>query len=480
MTNTYVDNLDFYEEKINPSDSNQYEFNGEWKNFEIQKVIIKISNGTRMERELRFTHRGAVVSSFKHISGKVISMHWVGDEMSDEFNSVLLLNKAGNWKDFTHALRTFTSISQNIVYADKKGNIGLYCAAGVPIRKRDIAFGILPGQTDEYDWKGYVPFDQLPQLYNPAQGFVASANNRTTPADYPYHIGSWYSLPSRYERITEMLQDKKILSADDFKIIQNDQHSALAEKYMPSILRSLEAHAGWSDTEKKSLMLLKKWDYSMDKNSSAAAIFETLYLQIIKCTFADETGPRFADFNAVTSISRNALDQLMDLKDSPWFDDITTSGKKETISDAIVCSFSNAVSELGEQMGADPQSWKWGKIHHLVLAHPLASVKILDRTFNLNRGPCEVGGSFHTVSPYSYDPNKPFESNHGSSHRHIFDVANWDNSFTVIPTGNSGIPASRHYCDQTEMYLNGKYHHDYFSKELIISHARYKMKFIPE
>jgi len=101
MTNTYVDNLDFYEEKINPADSDQYEFNGEWKNFEIQKVIIKISNGTQVVRQLRFSHRGAVVSSFKHIPGKVISMHWVGDEMSNEFQSVFLLNKANNWDDFT-------------------------------------------------------------------------------------------------------------------------------------------------------------------------------------------------------------------------------------------------------------------------------------------------------------------------------------------------------------------------------------------
>ena len=218
----------------------------------------------------------------------------------------------------------------------------------------------------------------------------------------------------------------------------------------------------------------------MDKKSGAAAIFETLYLQrLIKCTFEDELGAQFADFNGVTSVSRNAMDKLMDLKDSPWFDNIATPGKTETIDDAIVCSFGNAISAIGKQMGTNPQSWEWGKIHHLVLAHPLASVKILDKIFDLNRGPFEVGGSFHTVSPYSYDPNMPFQASSGSSHRHIFDVADWDNSFTVIPTGNSGIPASRHYCDQTEMYLNGQYHHDYFSRALIVSHARYKMKFTP-
>ncbi len=480
MTNTYVDNLDFYEEKINPADSEQYAFNGGWKNFEVSKVVIKISNGKQVERQLRFTHRGAVVSSFKHIHGKVISMHWVGDEMSNEFRSVLLLNKANNWNDFTEALKTFTSISQNIVYADKKGNIGLYCAAGVPLRKRDIAFGILPGQTGEYDWKGYVPFDQLPHLFNPGRNYVASANNRTTSADYPYHIGSWYSLPSRYERICEMLEDKKLLSAEDFKTIQNDQHSRMAEKYIPVIIRSLETHTGWNETEKKALLLLKNWDYSMDKSSGAAAIFETFYLGLIRCTFADELGSRFPDFNGVTSISRNAMDQLMDMKDSPWFDNVSTTGTNETISDAIICSFSGAVSDLAIEMGTDPNSWEWGKIHHLTLAHPLASVKILDRIFHLNRGPYAVGGSFHTVSPYSYDANKPFESNHGSSHRHIFDVGNWDKSFTVIPTGNSGVPASRHYCDQTEMYLGGQYHPDYFSKDLIVSHARYKMKFTPK
>jgi len=277
-----------------------------------------------------------------------------------------------------------------------------------------------------------------------------------------------------------MLVDKKVLSVEDFRVIQNDQHSLLAGKYMPSILRSLEANAGWNETEKKALELLKKWDYSMDKSSSAAAIFETLYLQLIGCTFGDELGGRFSDLNGVTSVSRNAMDQLMEMRDSPWFDNISTPGVKETINDAIACSFREAVSELGNKLGSDPILWEWGRIHSLELAHPLASVKILDRVFNLNRGPFPVGGSFHTVSPYSYDANNPFESNHGSSHRHIFDVGNWDNSLTVIPTGNSGVPASRHYCDQTEMYLNGQYHPDYFSKELIMSHARYKMKFTPK
>jgi len=479
MTNTYVDNLDFYEEKINPADSGQYEFNGQWKNFELKKVIIRTSGKNEVEKTLRFTHRGPVVSSFRHITGRTVSMHWAGAEKSDEFRTVMMLNRANNWKDFTEALRTFTSISQNIAYADKKGNIGLYCAAGVPVRNRDIPFGILPGHTDGYDWQGYVPFEELPHLFNPATGYVASANNRTAPDNYPHHIGSWYSLPSRYERISELLSQKSVLTVEDFKTMQLDHYSKLAEKYMAVFLPVLANSKKWNEVEKQALILLQEWDFFMDKEKSAPAIFETLYLHFIRCVFADELGQIFENFNGVTSMSRNATDQLIERKDSPWFDNVSTSEITETIDSMVVCAYAEAISVLSGRLGGDPGTWEWGSIHELNLAHPLSSVRILDRVFNLNRGPFRVDGSFHTVSPYSYNPNDPYDSDHGSSHRHIFDAGNWDNSLTVIPTGISGIPASRHYCDQTEIYLKGIYHADYFSKDRVVSHAKYKMKFLP-
>jgi penicillin G amidase len=478
MTNTYVDNMDFYEETINPADSSQYAFNGGWRNFEVLKTTIRSSTGKQVEKELRFTHRGPVVSSFKKIAGKVVSMHWAGDEMSNEFRTVMLLNRASNWNDFTAALRTFTSISQNVVYADTKGNIGLFCAAGIPIRKRDIPFGLLPGATDEYDWKGYVPFEELPYLFNPANGFVASANNRTVSPDYPYHIGSWYSQPSRFERITELLGSKEIFNVEDFQSIQLDQRSKLAEKYLPAMLNALNGFIGMNAEESKAYEILKNWDYKMDSQSAAAAIFETMYMQFIRFTFADELGnDLFESFKNVSSISRISTDQLMERKSSVWFDDVSTEEKTEIFNDAVVNAFSVSVSGLSTRFGSNPDTWEWGNMHHLILAHPLASVKILDRVFRMNRGPFPVGGSFHTVSPYSYDNSKPYDANHGASHRHIFDLSNWDNSLTVLPTGNSGIPASRHYCDQTGLYVSGKYHPDYFSLEKIKENRKYYMKF---
>lgn len=481
MTNTYVDNLDFYEEHVNPDNPTQYEYMGEWRDMEVRTERIKISDGSQVEKEQLFTHRGAIVTDYRNVPGRVISMHWVGDEMSNEMLTVYKLNRANNWKDFKNALITFTSISQNIVYADKKGNVGLYCAAGIPLRKRDAVFAILPGWTDEYDWQGFVPFEELPHTVNPATGFVVSANNRTTTPDYPYHIGTWYSLPNRYDRISEMLTDKEVLSVEDFKTIQLDQHSRLAEKYVPVIITSCESVGSLNDIEEEALQLLKEWNYDMSAAMAAPIIFETAYHHIMKCVFADELGSSvYNNFSGVNNISRNAMYRLMETAYSSWFDDVGTSDVSENKSEIVARGFKNAVTDLQEQLKGNPASWEWGDLHTFTLIHPLSEVKILDKAFHLNRGPFQVGGSFHTVSPYSYIYAGRFDVDHGSSQRHIYDLSDWDLSLTVIPTGNSGISASDHYCDQTDLYINGNYHNENFSRAKVEENAVYYMEFISE
>ncbi|MBN2274176.1 MAG: penicillin acylase family protein [Bacteroidales bacterium] len=478
MTNTYVDNLDFYEEKINPADSNQYEFMGEWKEFNtiIEKITTK--EGRMVEKELKFSHRGAVISGIKDFPGKTVSMHWVGDEPSNEMQTIYLLNRADNWDDFKNALRTFQAISQNIVYADKSGNIGLYCAAGVPIRKRDEVIAILPGWTDEYDWKGYVPFEELPHLFNPEADFVASANNKTAGDDYPFHIGTWYSLPGRFQRITALLTAKEQYSIDDMKAIQLDQYSKMAEDYVPALIDAIKDVSDMTDTEKQAAEVLKKWDFNMNADAAAPLLFECIYLQTIRNLYSDEMGNALgARFKANTNVSRIATEQIWLKEKSLWTDDIVTPAVIESFSDILLKSFKETVDSLIKQYGSDVLLWQWSKPHQITFSHPLSKVAILEKLLDLNRGPFPVGGSFHTVSPYSYSFSNPFMSDHGASHRHIFDLSNWDNSITVIPTGNSGIPASPHYCDQTSLYIDGKYHADHFSLDAVDKNAIYRMMF---
>jgi len=167
MTNVTVDDLDFYLETINPADSNQYLLDGEWQDMRIVKEEISVKGEEEpVIRINRYTHRGPVVSGFKNVRDKVMSASWQGNEFSNELRTVHLLNRAANWEDFRNAVKSFNSVSQNIVYADRFGNIGLQTAAGVPIRHSG---GILvyPGDTSLYDWQGAVPFEELPYSYNP-------------------------------------------------------------------------------------------------------------------------------------------------------------------------------------------------------------------------------------------------------------------------------------------------------------------------
>ena len=478
MTNVYVDNMDFYEEKINPENHLQYEVDGKWRNMMVKDEVIHIKGGDSVSRELKFTYRGPVISGFKNIKDKTISMHWVGDEYSNEFRTVYLLNRAHNWSQFKDAVRTFLAVSQNINYADVKGNIGLYCCAGVPVRKRTTGFSILPGWTSENDWQGFVPFNQLPHSYNPDSGFLVSANNKTADNEYPYYIGQWYALPDRFNRITEMLKAKEKLSAEDFQQIQTDQHSKLVERMKPALDSMLTLYNGKDSLIIAGITIMKNWDGNMDKELAAPAIFENFYQEFIDHVFRDEMGSDlFENYKNNTSLPKFAVNNIWKAGKSKWCDDVNTPDKKENLTDMTLLSFESAMDTLAEQLGSDPVAWRWGAIHRLTLKHPLGKSDLLNKVFSLNRGPFGVGGSFHTVCPYSYPFGEAFEADHGASHRHIFDLSDWDKSFTVIPTGESGVPSSDFYCNQTNLYINKKYHHDYFSRDQILKHAAFKMEF---
>jgi len=481
MTNTYVDNMDFYEEKMHPEDSGLYEYMGEWRNIEYRDEVIKTSDGDEISMQYRMTHRGTIISPFKGFTNSVVSMHWVGDEYSNELRSVYLLNKAANWEDFKDALTSFTSISQNIVYADKEGNIGLYCAAGVPVRKRTAVFGLLPGWTDEYDWQGYVPFDELPHSFNPEEGYVCSANNKTAGNDYPYHIGTWYALPYRYDRIKEMLEEKEKFSAEDMKKMQLDQKSKLAEHVLPRTLEIL-SQKGFEDTTRSDMVsMLKSWDMVLGKNSMEGAVFENYYYRLAENLFADELGDElFNSFKYHSKFLRIGIHRLFEQDTLSWLNNVNTPDRDESFSDIVIKSFNDAADSLIANYGNDMSAWHWGNMHRLTLAHPLSSVNVLDRAFKLHRGAYVVGGDFHTVSPFSFPFDSFDEIQHGSSHRHIYTPGNWDQTQAIIPTGSSGIPASDHYCDQTDDYIRGNYHTSYFSAGKVIEHAKYTMMILPE
>jgi len=479
MTNVTVDDLDFYLETINPADSNQYLLDGEWQDMRIVKEEIPVKGADEAAVRInRYTHRGPVVSEFKNVEDKVISIRWQGNAMSDELRSCYLLNHAENWEDFRDAVSTFTSASQNIVYADRHGNIGLQTSAGVPIRHSG---GILvyPGDTSLYDWQGIIPFEELPYSYNPEGGYVSSANNKTVDENYPYYIGSWFTLPWRIGRIREMLEEKELFGTEDFKRMLRDQHSHKAMKMTPLYLAALGNYKNGEQAGgdyQEAYSVLEEWDYDMHVNSSAALIFEIMWMELHRAMFEDELGEDYS-LLAYNSIAANHIERTRVSGQSLWCDNVNTPDIRESFYDNIRTAFVQSIDTLSSMYGTDVSAWEWGKLHKIALMHPLGIVPIVEKLFKVNRGPYPIGGSSHTVCPYSYPKGSSFIANHGASERHIFHTADWDRSLTVIPTGTSGIPASPHYLDQTELYVNDQFHRDHFSREAVESNYLYKAVF---
>ncbi|MFQ6613208.1 MAG: penicillin acylase family protein, partial [Fidelibacterota bacterium] len=480
MTNVMVDDMDFFKEKVNPQNTNQYEYLGEWKDMEVRKEAIRTKEGEVVEKTLRLTHHGPIISDFKQIKNETLSMMWTGNLFSNELRSVYLLNKARNWDEFKDAVSTFNSVSQNIAYADVDGNIGIYCCAGVPVRKKGDGSRIVPGWTDEYEWDGIVPFEDLPHSFNPEKGYVSSANNRSVSPDARTQIPQYPAPNYRIDRIREMLEAKDKLSIDDIKAMQRDHTSVLARDFVPGFVSILSGDNILNPKERNALEILRNWNFTYEPEETAPTLFEQTYLELMHNIFQDEMGDTlYADYIKTGYIPRFGLDYLRRHPESKWIDDRRTEAV-ETWDTMVIRSFQSAVRHLAEQYGPAPADWAWGRVHHFILKHPMGKISALNTVFKLNRGPYPVGGSSHTVSPFRFPYAQPFDSDYGSSHRHIFSTANWDASQSIIPTGESGIPASPHYCDQTEMYVNYVYHADPFSKAAVDQATRYTQTLMPK
>ena len=473
MTNVGSDDTDFYIERLSP-DSTKYFFNNRWASLDVREENIKTKSGDVHVKKLLFTHRGPIISAFRNIDEAAISMRWIGNEPSNEILGIYRLSHARNWEDFREACSHFKAVSQNIIYADIEGNIGLQTAAGVPL-KNDHYYSVYPGETDEYDWKGLMAFDKLPYSYNPESGMLSSANNRIAGEHYPFFISHWPDVPYRIDRIRELLEQKNYLGVEDMKAMHLDQHSLLYRDLKPQLTAALN-NAFLEPMEQEAYTLLKTWDGQLDKDAAAPAILQMFYMKFLEHTIGDEMDSLHYDmFLRSTSFVRNYMLNVWNDPDSPWPDDVSTPDITENLQDMIRISFRSTVRELAAIMGDKPEKWQWGNIHALTLEHPMGGVKILARFFNLNRGPYPVGGDCFNVGQFAYRYHNPFKVVHGPSHRHIYTTDDWDRSLSIIPTGTSGIPKSPYYCDQTKLFINGEYHPDYVSKQLVRGNAKYRM-----
>ncbi|HKP76953.1 MAG TPA: penicillin acylase family protein, partial [Longimicrobiaceae bacterium] len=440
-TNAMVDDVDFFVEEVDPRDPTRYRTPDGWTAFEVRPETIRVKGAAPVIQRVRGTRHGPVLTDVDNrVAGKVLAMRWTAQDPSTEMVAMMGMNRARNAQDFMLALRDFNNPHQNVVFADADGNIGYWMGGRVPIRRGGDGILPVPGWTGQGDWTGWVPFDQHPHVLNPADGFVVTANNRQVAANsgYPHLISSNWIEPYRAMRIREMVQAGRGLTAADVAREQMDVRDLQALRYKGFAVRAAEL-AGDSAAARA----LRGWNGDAAAASHPAALFYVWFQNLRHRIGDDEYRGKPVYFPTT------ALERVLDRNGGAWVDDVSTP-KVETLDEQLAAAMRDAIATVGAKT--------WGELHVTEIDHPLGVVAALDRALHLNIGPFPNGGAGNTVNVAGYGGRTPpFVNSYGPSQRHVVDLADVDGQGGfVIPTGQSGVPTSRHYRDQTPMWRTGR------------------------
>ncbi|WP_064093609.1 penicillin acylase family protein [Rossellomorea aquimaris] len=452
VTNTGPDVQDLYVEKQNPEDSSLFLYNENWEKATIISEPINIKDEKTIPYEVTITRHGPVISEFAHQndSEKVLSMRWTALDPSLELLAIININKAKDWGEFEEALKDFHVPTQNFVFASKDGTIAYKANGKIPIRKKGDGLLPVPGWDPDYEWQGFIPFDELPTIVNPKSGFVATANNKVVTDEYPYHISHHWAQPYRYMRIAEFLEDRNDLTIEDMQSLQMDQLNLHAREFVPILLEDLN-ESGLSSIEKDVLKVIEQWNYQDDKEQTAPLLFHQWMNEISSELFKDEIPDEMMKlFEGRQSVVDELIRNAHNGEPSQWFAD--RGGYEEF----LTSTFSQAIGELEEAYGSSMDSWKWGDYHKVYFEHPLSGASPVLKWFFNNKEPIPVGGSRVTVEAASY--NKNGIVNHGASWRFVMDTEDMTNGYHIVGPGQSGHYKSTWYDNQIEAWVNGTYH----------------------
>ena len=452
VTNVNPDVQDLYIETVNPNNPYEFEYDGEWYKAEVRKEPIKVKNADTVDFEVITTKHGPVISNvmFKDEQPTaVFSMQWTALEPTKELQAVIGFNKASNWEEFEQALLDFNAPAQNFVFADQSGTIAYKANGNIPIRKKGTAALPVPGNSSEYGWERYIPYDELPRVVNPEEGFIATANNEVIGSEYPYHLSNYWAQEYRYERIAEVLEASNELTAEDMKNLQMDAKDLYAVEFLPQLLKTLQNSDISSDYEKE-LQILADWDYFNTTEQSAPLIFNRLLTKLQENLFIDEM-PK--DIYDLMPAKGNIMDEM--LRNAYAGESVMWIEKQGGLETYVTEAFVEAIDELKDEYGKNASKWQWGEFHLLTFNHPVGSAnKYAGLLLNAKQIP--VDGSKSTVMAAASD----LEGNvkHGASWRFVADLADLSKAEHIVGPGQSGHVKSEWYGDQIEDWANGNYH----------------------
>ena len=437
MTNVGPDVQDLYEEKFDPANPQRYLTPEGWRNVDVRHEEIKVRKGftdsatDTVTLDVSITRHGPII--FQNGS-KRYALRWTAlDPKLNTTDSVYMINRARDWKDFSDALRTFTAPTQNIVYADVDGHIGYHAAGVVPIRRSGDGSVPYDGSTDEGDWINFIPIEKLPMLYDPPSGIIVTANQRIVGSDYPFFLTHSWAQPYRARRILDLLTRTPKLTADDFRRIQGDVYSIGNVLFAREIAKALRPRLTPADTKLGELLdNLDKWDGLVNADSHIAPLLWQIRIafrsRVLAAALGDDLVKTYQWGNFDVTIDRLITEQPKD-----WLPKEFSS-----YADLLLACYQDARAVLTKNIGSDESKWTWGEMVKVRFTHPLAGAPLIGLQFTIPPFPQNGTGGLAAT------PNVG-----GSvSMRLIADPSDWDKTQHGIALGESGIPSSPHWNDQ--------------------------------
>ncbi|MEU6366198.1 penicillin acylase family protein [Streptomyces sp. NPDC046931] len=509
MTNSGVDVTDLYLEKLSGAG---YLYDGKVKPFTTRTETIKVAGGDSKEIVVRETNNGPLLSDRDDELVKVgrkavvdtaapdrgdgyaIALRWTALDPGTSMDAVFQIDKASNWNEFRVGAKGFDVPSQNLIYADTKGNIGYQLPGKIPARASgDDGSLPAPGWDPKYQWTGYIPKNALPYEYNPGRGYIVTANQAVIDKnEYPYTLTTDWGYGTRSQRITDLIESKikggGKISTDDMRQMQLDSSSEIAKLLVPKLLKIDVSDKHVREAQK----LLEGWDYTQDADSAAAAYFNAVWRNILKLAFgnklprelrvkgqclwvepADVTGPADAD-RKVRECGQRDADQAQPDGGDRWFEVVRTlvddekndwwhmpktrTDKAGTTRDELFArAMKDARWELTAKLGKDLDTWSWGRLHRLFLKNQTLGADgpgILQ--YMLNRGPWKLDGGEATVNATGWNAAGGYSVVWVPSMRMVVNLDDLDKSKWINLSGASGHAYSAHYTDQTEKWAEGE------------------------
>jgi len=436
FTNNGADVQDLYVETINPAAVDEYRVKGAWLKAKTIDETIVVKGQPDEHLAVMVTRHGPVV----HREGdKAYALRWTATEPGGLANSYNWLGKAKNWSEFRNVMKRVWGPGQNAVYADVDGNIGYLMAARVPIRKKGHGEVPVPGDTDDYEWTGYIPFEQLPQALNPESGLIATANARVTGPNYKPYLTDRWEEPYRTARIYDLLHDRHDLRPEDMLKVQTDTYSYPHALIADQLLAAVRTAKPKDLRAQKLIEGLRDWNGIADADSAEVSFLHATRRAAIDLLVEPFLGMETAIYQWRSTAF---LQKILTDRPAKWL-----PPAYKNYDEMLAAAADQAVVQLAKQSGSEkPEDWGWKRFNSLDMFHPLGHSGVLKWFLSITDKP-QSGTSYSVRAP---------TKTHGPAMRFVANPGDWDNSILLIPAGQSGQPGSSHYSDQFSYWYEGK------------------------